>query len=137
MPYDDSLHWHGRAREMLARAEQMNECVTKHVLRRLADAYEGLAQKAEKQAKQFPPNRLSKTLVVPTEMRQFAPRKDRLIACVKQMDEWASELVLNRVADACETLARTAEQRAKRFPPNPPSKTVPPARVPRVEIPAS
>jgi hypothetical protein len=137
MAYDDSLHWHGRAREMLARAEQMNECVTKHVLRRLADAYEGLAQKAEKQTKQFSSNRVSTMPVVPTEMRQFAPRKDRLIARVKQMDECASELVLRRVTDACETLARTAEQRAKRFPPNPASKTAPPARVPRVEIPVS
>jgi hypothetical protein len=112
MTYDDSLHWHGRAREMLARAEQMNECVTKHVLRRLADAYEGLAQKAEKQTKQFPPNRVSKMPVVPTEMQRFVPSKDRLIARVKQMDEYASELVLRRVTDACESLARTAEQRA-------------------------
>jgi hypothetical protein len=135
MTYDDSSHWHGRAREMLARAEQMNECVTKHVLRRVADAYEGLARKAEKQPEQLPPNRVSKRPVMPTEMRQFAPRKDRLIAHVKQMDECASELVLRRVSDACECLARTAEQRAKRFPPNPLSKTAPPARVPRVEIP--
>jgi hypothetical protein len=135
MSYDDSLHWHGRAKEMLARAEQMNECVTKHVLRRVADAYEGLARKAEKQAKQFPPNPMSKMAVVPTEMRQFAPRRDRLIAHVKQMDECASELVMRRVADACEFLAQTAEQRPKRFTPNPVSKTTLPARVPGVEIP--
>jgi len=153
MSYDDSAHWHGRAKEVLARAEQMNECVTKHVLRRVADAYEGLAQEAEKQAKQFPPNLVGKTLAVPTEARQFAPRKDRLVARAEQMDECATEQVLRRVTDACECLARTAEQRAKRFPPNPVSKTpvvpaearqfapgkgrlgAPQARVPSVEIP--
>jgi len=135
MSYDDSLHWHGRAKEMLARAEQMNECVTKHVLRRVADAYEGLARKAEKQAKLLPPNPMSKMPVVPTETRQFVPRRDRLIAHVKQMDECASELVMRRVADACESLAQTAEQRAKRFPPSPVSKTALPARVATVEIP--
>jgi hypothetical protein len=122
MSYDDSVHWHGRAKETLARAEQMNECVTKHVLRRVADAYEGLARKAEKQAKQFPPSPVSR-MPLPAEARQFPPRKGHLVACVKQMDECASELVLRRVADACECLARTAGQPAKRFPPNPVSKT--------------
>ena len=116
MSDDDSVHWHGRAREMLARAEQMNECVTKNVLHRIADAYEGLARKAEKQVKRFPPNPVSKT-PLPGEARQSSPQKDRLIAHVKQMDECATELVLRRVTDACECLARTAEQRSKRFPP--------------------
>jgi len=114
MSCDDSVHWHGRAKEMLARAEQMNECVAKHVLRRLADAYEGLARKAEKQVKRFPPNPVSKT-PLPAEVRQSSTRKDRLLARVMQMDECATELVLRRVADACECLARTAEQRSKRF----------------------
>jgi hypothetical protein len=114
MSYDDSVHWHGRAKEMLARAEQMNECVTKNVLHRIADAYEGLARKAEKQVKRFPPNPVSKT-PLPAEERQSSSRKDRLLAQVKQMDECATELVLRRVADACECLARTAEQRSKRF----------------------
>jgi len=122
MSYDDSMHWHGRAREMLARAEQMNECVTKNVLRRVADAYEGLARKAEKQAKRFPPNPVSKT-PLPAEAWQSSPRKDRLLARVKKMDECATELVLRRVADACECLARTAEQRATQFLPKPVSKT--------------
>jgi hypothetical protein len=152
MSYDDSLHWHGRAKEMLARAEQMNECVTKQVLRRVADAYEGLAQKAEKQAKRFPPNPVSKTSL-PAKARQLAPR-DRLVAHVKQMDECATELVLRQVADACECLARTAEQRAKQFPPKPVSNTsmalvdarqfarrkdrlgAPAARAPSIEIPS-
>jgi hypothetical protein len=40
-----------------------------------------------------------------------------------QMDECATELVLRRVADACECLVRTAEQRATLFPPQPVSKT--------------
>jgi hypothetical protein len=71
MSYDDSVHWHGRAKEMLARAEQMNEGVTKNVLRRLADAYEGLARKADKQAKRFPPNPVSQT-PLPAEARQFS-----------------------------------------------------------------
>ena len=114
MSYDDSVHWSGRAKEMLARAEQMNECVTKHLLRRMADAYEGLARKAEGQVKQLPPSSVSKTSL-PAEARQSSHRKDRLLARVMQMDEYATELVLRRVADACECLARTAEQRSKRF----------------------
>jgi len=109
MSYDDSVHWHCRAREMLARAEQMNECVTKHVLRRLADAYEGLARTAEEQAKQSPPSPVS-TTPKPAAARQIPPRKDRLIACVKQMDECASELLRCRVADAAECFAQIAEQ---------------------------
>jgi hypothetical protein len=114
MSYDDSVHWHGRAREMLAHAEQMNECVTKNVLRRVADAYEGLARRAEKQVKRFPPNPVSKA-PLPVEARQSSSRKERLVARVMQMDEFATELVLRRVADACECLARTAEQRSKAF----------------------
>src|SRR5262245_13034139 len=152
MSYDDSVHWHGRAKEMLARAEQMNECVTKNVLRRLADAYEGLARKAEKQTKRLPPNPVSKTPVL-VEARRSSPQRDRLVAHVKQMDECATELVLRRVADACECLARTAEQRAKQFPPKAASKTpmtlfdarqfarrrdrlgAPVVRVPSIEVP--
>src|SRR3954453_21731226 len=122
MSYDDSVHWHGRAKEMLARAEQMNECVTRRVLRRIADAYEYLARKAEKQAKWSSPSPASKA-PLPAEARQSSPRKDLLIAHVKQMDECATELVLRRVADACECLAQTGEQRAKRFLPKPVSKT--------------
>jgi hypothetical protein len=78
MSYDDSAHWHGRAKEMLARAEQMDECVTKQVLRRAADAYESLARTAEQREKRFPPNPVSRTPVLPAEARQFAPRKDRM-----------------------------------------------------------
>jgi hypothetical protein len=122
MPCDDSVHWHGRAREMLARAEQMDECVTKHVLRRVADTYESLARTAEQRPKRFLPDPVSKT-PLPAEARQFARHKDRLVARAEQMNECATELVLRRVADACECLARTAEQRAKRFPPNLVSKT--------------
>src|SRR5215467_10137371 len=78
MSYDDSVHWHGRAREMLARAEQMDECVTKHVLRRAADAYESLARTAEQREKRSPPNLVSRTLMLPAEAQQFAPRKGRI-----------------------------------------------------------
>jgi hypothetical protein len=106
--YDDSLHWHGRAKEMLARAEQMNECVTKQVLRRMAGAYEDLARKAEKQIKRIPAKAVSRTNL-PAVVRESSARKDRLVACVKHIDEYARELVLRRVADACECLARTAE----------------------------
>src|SRR5262249_6338751 len=113
--YDDSVHWHGRAKEMLARAEQMNECATKHVLRRMADAYEELAREAEMRDKRVPPKAVSRTSL-PAVVRQSVPQsssqKDRLVACVKQMDEYARELVLRRVADACECLARTAEQQS-------------------------
>ena len=80
MSYDDSLHWHGRAKEMLARAEQMDECVTKQVLRRAADAYESLARTAEQREKRFLPNPVSRTPALPAEARRFAPRKDRLAA---------------------------------------------------------
>jgi len=153
MSYDDSVHWHGRAKEMLARAEQMNECVTKDVLRRVAEAYECLARKAEQQANRLPPNPVSKT-PLPAEARQFALRKDRLVARAEQVDECGTEQVLRRVAEACERLTRTAEQRAKRLLPNPVSKMpvvptearqfaprkgrlgAPPARVPSVEIPS-
>lgn len=152
MTYDDSVHWSGRAKEVLARAEQMDECVTKHVLRRIADAYEGLARKAEKQAKRFSLSPVSEA-PLRAEAKQLAPRKERLVACVKQMDEYASELILRRVSDACECLARTAEQRAKPFSPSPVSKTplvpvlsrqlsprknllsAPPARTPGIESP--
>jgi hypothetical protein len=109
--YDDSLHWDRRAKEMLARAEHMHECVAKHVLRRMAGAYEELARKAEKQVKRLPPSPVSKMLL-PALVPQSSPR-DRLVACVKQMDEYATELVLRRVTDACDCLARTAEQRSR------------------------
>jgi hypothetical protein len=123
MSYDDSAHWHCRAQEMLARAEQMNECVTKQVLRRVADAYAGLARKAEEQAEQSPPNPVSTTLK-PAEARQFPPRKDRLIACVRQMDECASELLRCRVADAGECLTQIAEPAANRLPSIPVSRAL-------------
>jgi hypothetical protein len=80
MSYDDSAHWLGRAKEMLARAEQMDECVTKQVLRRAADAYESLARTAEQREKRFLPNPVSRTPILPAEARRFAPRKDRLAA---------------------------------------------------------
>src|SRR3954466_13805038 len=83
MSYDDSVHWHGRAKEMLARAEQMNECVTRRVLRRIADAYEDLARKAEKQAKWSSPSPASKA-PLPAGARQSSPRKDLLIAHVSK-----------------------------------------------------
>ena len=63
---------------MLARAEQMDECVTKQVLRRTAAAYENLARTAEQRAKRFPLSPVSRTLILPAEARQFAPRKDRM-----------------------------------------------------------
>jgi len=78
MPYDDSAHWHSRAKEMLARAEQMDECVTKQVLRRAADAYERLARTAEQRTKRFPLDPMSTPLILPAEARRFAPRKDRI-----------------------------------------------------------
>src|SRR5262249_47121895 len=78
MSSDDSVHWHGRAKEMLARAEQMDDCVTKHVLRRVAVTYESLARTAEQRGRRFPSNPVSRTPVLPVEARQFAPRKDRM-----------------------------------------------------------
>jgi hypothetical protein len=78
MSYDDPAHWHVRAKEMLARAGQMDECATKHVLRGVADVYEFLALTAEQRAKRFPSNQPGNSSVVPADVRQFAPRKNRL-----------------------------------------------------------
>jgi hypothetical protein len=122
MSHDDSVHWHGRAKEMLARAEQMNECVTRHVLCRIADVYEGLARKAENEARRLASNPVSRTPLFVFQSRQSSPQKDRLVAHVKQIDEYATELVLRRVADACECLARTAEQRGSWSRPAPGSR---------------
>jgi hypothetical protein len=137
MSIDDSAHWHDRAKEMLARAEQMDECVAKRVLRRLADAYEDFARKAEKQARQLPPSPVDKTSL-PAKARQFSPQKDGLVV---------------HVADAYERLARTAKLGAKPFLPKPGSKTplvpveirqfirrndrfsAPAARMPSIDIP--
>jgi hypothetical protein len=122
MSYDDSVHWHCRSQEMLARAEQMNECVTKHVLRRVADAYEGLARTAEEQAKQSASSPVSTT---PKRAEARLPaRKNRLIACVKQMDECASELLRCRAADAGERLAQAAEHPVNQLPSIPVSKAL-------------
>ena len=81
----------------------------------------------EQRAKRFPPKPVSKTPIVPADVRQFARRKDRLVARAEQMDERATEQVLRRVVDACECLTRTAQQRARRFSPNPVSKAPLPA----------
>jgi hypothetical protein len=107
MSFDDSVYWNGRAKEMLARAEQMDECVTRDVLCRLAEAYEGFARKAGKQTNWFPKNPVGKALL-PAERRSPPRRKDRLAAHVRQLDEFATELVLRRVADACECLTRAS-----------------------------
>jgi hypothetical protein len=77
MPYDDSMHWQGRAKAMLARAEQMDDCVAKQVLRRTA---ESLARAAEQRAKGFSPSPVSRTPRLPADARQFAPRRDRMSA---------------------------------------------------------
>jgi len=80
MSHDDSAHWRDRAKEILARAEQMDECVTKHVLQRAAAACETLARTATERPKRLPPNPVSRTLILPAEAQRFAPRKDRLAA---------------------------------------------------------
>jgi len=98
MPYDDSAHWLRRAKEMRARADQMHDCVTKQVLRQVADACERQALTPEQPINRFPPsnpfppsnlfpsnslfpsNNLfpsSNAPVLPAEARQFAPRRDR------------------------------------------------------------
>jgi hypothetical protein len=89
MSYDDSAHWLRRANEMRARAEQMHDCVTKQVLRQVAEACERLARTPEQPINRFPPSSpfpssnlfpSSSAPVLPTEARQFAPRKDRVRA---------------------------------------------------------
>jgi len=80
MSYDDPTHWHERAKEMRVLAEQMDECVSKQMMRRMAEDYECLALAAEQRAKRFPANPVPKTPAVPAEMRRFTSRKNRACA---------------------------------------------------------
>jgi hypothetical protein len=87
MAYSDPAHWRGRAKEMRVLAEQMDECVSKQMVHRIAEDYERLAQTAEQRVKDAPPPPVAKTaaktaikttintVVVPAEARRFAPRR--------------------------------------------------------------
>jgi hypothetical protein len=83
MAYSDPAHWHERAKEMRVLAEQMDECVSKQMVHRIAEDYERLAQTAEQRVKDAPPLPVARiaikttinTVVVPAEARRFAPRR--------------------------------------------------------------
>ena len=79
MSYADPTHWRGRAEEMRAAAEQMQECVSKQMMQRIAEDYERLAQTAEQRAKDCPPHPIFAIVAVPKAARQFALRRTRLI----------------------------------------------------------
>jgi hypothetical protein len=79
MSYADPVHWRGRAEEMRAAAEQMQDCVSKQMMQRIADDYERLAQTAEQRAKDCPPHPIFALAAIPKAARQFALRRTRLI----------------------------------------------------------
>jgi hypothetical protein len=79
MSYADPVHWRGRAEEMRAAAEHMQECVSKQMMHRIAEDYERLAQTAEQRAKDCPPHPIFAIAAVPAAARQFALRRTRLI----------------------------------------------------------
>jgi hypothetical protein len=75
LSYSDPMHWRGRAEEMRALGERMRECVSKHMMFRMAQDYERLARTAEERMKGSSPSLVDKTAVVPAAARQFARRK--------------------------------------------------------------
>jgi hypothetical protein len=79
MTYADPAHWRGRAEEMRAAAEAMQECVSKQMMQRIAEDYERLAQTAEQRAKERPPHPIFALAAIPAAARQFAFRRTRLI----------------------------------------------------------
>jgi hypothetical protein len=64
---------------MRAAAEQMQECVSKQMMQRIAEDYERLAQTAEQRAKDCPPHPIFALAAIPKAARQFALRRTRLI----------------------------------------------------------
>jgi len=80
MPYSDPAYWRGRAEETRVLAEQMQECVSKQMMRRIAEDYERLARTAEQRAKEPPLKPALVPAVVPTAPRQFARRGHRIVA---------------------------------------------------------
>ncbi len=71
MSHDDSTHWRARAEDLRALAEQMSGGISKHMMRKIADDYERIADIVESRPNRFvaiPP-------VVPAEVRRFAPCK--------------------------------------------------------------
>ena len=82
MSCDPSAHWRTRAVEMRALAETMSDGISKQLMHRIAVDYERLAQTVEHR-----PNRFLPILaVVPTEVRQFAPRKNSIAAPARYLD---------------------------------------------------
>jgi hypothetical protein len=72
MSYDCSIQWRARAEQMRALAEETTGGISKHVMHRIADDYDRLAQTVEHRPNRFlpiPP-------VVPAEVRRFAPCKN-------------------------------------------------------------
>jgi hypothetical protein len=80
MSYADPTHWRGRAQEMRAAAEAMQECVSKQMMQRIAEDYERLAQAAEQRVKDSPPPPAVRILAVPAAARHFARRRIHFIS---------------------------------------------------------
>jgi hypothetical protein len=72
MHYNDPTPWRARAEELRVLAETTKGGISKHLLRRIAEDYEGLARTVEQRPNRFPPNPAS----VHPKVRQFAPRKN-------------------------------------------------------------
>ena len=75
MSYSDPTHWRRLAEESRVVAEQMNESVSRQVMRRFAESYEALAKTAEQRTKNSQPNPVLETLAVPAVVRQFGRKK--------------------------------------------------------------
>jgi len=75
MSYNDPTHWRVRAKQMRVQAEQMNESVSKQLMRKIADDYDHLARTAERRAKDSPSKPFPNLEVLPVEVRLFARRK--------------------------------------------------------------
>jgi hypothetical protein len=76
MHYNDPTPWRARAEELRVLAETTKGGISKHLLRRIAEDYEGLARTVEQRPNRFPPNPAS----VHPKVRQFAPRKNPFTA---------------------------------------------------------
>lgn len=71
MSYNDPTHWRARAEDMRVLAERMKGAISRHMMHRIADDYERLAQTVEQRVDPFPPN----PALLPAKLRPFARRR--------------------------------------------------------------
>ena len=72
MSCDDSVHWLARAEQMRGFAEEAKGGISKHLMRRIAEDYEGFARTIEQRPSRFPPP----PAVVPAAVRLYSRRKN-------------------------------------------------------------